>query len=188
MRKFSSEQYIKERKKRRLIGGIGTFIAIFNMLDAGLPFPIPLTGHIAIYVSLFILFPSLYVLINSLLPPTIRTVEEVAKTTNGYITSAILINFLDVSDRISERLVCDLFMKGYLDIKNRVTDDTPISRWLCIFAGVSREQTDTTPHQVRDQNMSLTEYTSENPEMSVDDINDALLGGSLNLGQSGQPT
>lgn len=182
------EQYVKKRKKFRLWGFIGVIFAILNLLDAGTPFPIPFTGHIAVYLSILILIPSAIVLSYSLLKPSARIIEDVAKITNGYILSSVLIHYLHISTDTADDIVMNLFQKGYLDIMNKITNDTPIPQWVCIFIGIAGEsqQTEQQRNMARDDNLNMEEYTSTNKNLNVRDINQMLLGGSFNVGESGQ--
>lgn len=187
---FDKKSYIEKRKKYKLYGATAVFIALLDLVDSGYPFPIPLTGTIAVYVSILILVPGLVIAIMGFKPPSARTIEQVAKSTNGYILATFLVEYLDISTRMAEVRIFDLFTEGYLDVVNKIDDNTPVAQWVCKFVGVTQGSgaTNGQPGVRRtDPNFSLAEHTQNNPELSVSDINNMLLSGSMNLGASGQP-
>jgi|WetSurMetagenome_2_1015567.scaffolds.fasta_scaffold82001_2 hypothetical protein len=184
---FDHEAYIKKRKTLRLWGWITVIFALVDLVDSEYPFPVPLVGPIAIYVGVCILIAGIILLVMAYMPPNVMIVEQVAGKANGYITATLLIHYLGVSTYLAEKLVIDLFKKGYLDIVNKVTNETPIPQWVCQFVGVGKRTSESNQSVARDRNMNLGEYTQNNPEMSVDDINRMIFNNSMNVGSSGQP-
>lgn len=189
MERFDFRGYRERKKKMRrwayIIGGF----AIINLLDVSFPFPIPLTGGPAVYVSLILLIPSLIVWLYTNQPPTDRMIAQLATKTNGYILATFLVSEFDIKTESAESVMKRLFLEGYLDIVNKVTNETPISQWITLFVGSSGERR-SSEHttEARHAGMDLAEHTVDNEEITVADINNMLLQGGLNLGSSGQPS
>ncbi|MBI2633107.1 MAG: hypothetical protein HYW78_01820 [Parcubacteria group bacterium] len=176
---FSPREYVKKRKQYRLFGGIATIFAFVNLLDSGTPFPIPFVGWVSVYVSIFIFAFSIPVLVYGLLPPSAKIIAEIARMNNGYVLASFLVYYLDIKTKTAERVMYKLFSQGYLDIVNRVYNDTPISQWVCVFIGVTHEQT--RPRNTPASQLDLSDYTSERREWTVEEINNLLHGGDLHI-------
>lgn len=187
MATINSEEYIRKRKMYKRIGWICVGLFIFNLIDSETPIPFGFKGWLGIYIGLGFLLPGLVLLFLAYRIPSVRMIEQVAIAANGWITASLLIHHLDINLDQAEQLIKTLFKKGILDIKNRVTDETPIGQWLCIFVGVSKVKATTDSTAARDENLNLADYTKSNPLMNAQDINQALLNNSLDIGQSGQP-
>jgi hypothetical protein len=114
-------------------------------------------------------------------------VGEVAKINNGYLTASCLIDYLNISAWTAEKIIINLFKNGYVDIVNKVNNDTPKAHWACQFIGLSVKGAVIQSVRSRENITDLAVYTANNPEMTVDEINQLLLGSSLNIGSSGQP-
>lgn len=187
MERFNFSQYRLRKKKLRMWGFIVGGFAVLNLLDVAYPFPIPLTGGPAVYVSLLLLIPSLAVLYYTYQPPSDRMVAQLATKTNGYILATFLVAEFDVKTEVAESVMKRLFLEGYLDIINKVNNQTPISQWVTLFVGTGEQSTNQQSTEVRRPGMDLAEHTAENDEITVSDINNMLLEGGLHLGNSGQP-
>ena len=188
MEKYNFKEYRRrKRQMRRWAYIVGGFAAL-NLLDVAYPFPIPLTGGPAIYVSLLLLIPSVLVWLYTKQPPSDRMVAQLAAKTNGYILATFLVAEFDISTEMAESIMKRLFLEGYLDIVNKVTNDTPISQWVTLFVGSAAERR-TSEHaaEARHAGMDLSQHTADNDEITVADINNMLLQGGLHLGDSGQP-
>ncbi|MCK4539773.1 hypothetical protein KAU09_01305 [Candidatus Parcubacteria bacterium] len=175
------------KKKMRfwgfIVGGLGLFI----ILDSWTIFPIPLAGPLAWYVGSFLLIPSAIAVFYTYQEPSDREISQLAVKTNGYILATFLVDAFDIASDMAEGIMKRLFLEGYLDIVNKIDNETPISQWVTLFVGAGQRSTNKEAIRERSQNMNLAEHTADNLEMSVADINDMLLNGDLSLGGSGQP-
>ena len=185
------EEYVKKRKNLRKWGWIAL---IFTFINA-LPFPLPIPGVWAYYISFVTFVFAIFALIISYKLPSARIIGLIAEKTNGYITAAILIKYLDISTLTAENIISKLFLNGYLKIKNRINDETPIAQWLCTYVGSFSVGSSSASESVEGEkkvepltpDIDLAEHTKDNPDISVSDINDMIFLNSMNVGNSGQP-
>ncbi len=183
------EEYLKRRKFLRKWGWIALIFALVNAL----PFPLPIPGVFAYYISLVLFIFSIVALLKSYQLPSVRIIGLVSEKTNGYITASILIYYLDISTLTAENIISKLFLNGYLKIVNKIHDETPIAQWLCSYVGSLSARSEDSKTDDKETVMPLTpdinlsEHTANNPDISVNDINQMIFSNSMNVGSSGQP-
>lgn len=183
------EEYVK---KRNLFRKWGWIALIFSLVNA-LPFPLPIPGVLAYYISMVLFVSSIVALVYSYKLPSVKIIGLIANETNGYITTSILIHYLDISTLRAENIISKLFLDGYLKIMNKVTNDTPIAQWLCSYVGIIASSENQSTENIKESeealspDIDLSEHTSNNPDISVNDINQMLFDNSIRVGNSGQP-
>lgn len=187
MEKLNFPEYRRRKKKGKFTSLIVGAIGLFIILDSWTVFPIPLYGPVAWYVGGFLLVPSIIAFIYFNQPPSDRMIARFAAKTNGYVLATLLVDAFDISTDSAEDIMKRLFLEGYLNIINKVDDNTPISQWVTVFVGAGDRRTNSHATEQRTPEMDLAAHTAGNDVMTAADINNMLLNGGLNLGGSGQP-
>jgi len=118
--------------------------------------------------------------IHNLIKEGIISLSEVAEQYQGWVTSQLLQRVFLLSNDTAEKILMDGFFAGNLNITNKVTSDIDVSAWACKYVGVSGVEFDK-PDVNRNLQMDLEEFTAENKDIKVSDINRALLAGDMNV-------
>ncbi len=176
--------YMKTCKKVKW-WGIGLIaLAIVNAADFRSPYPIPLVGFWAFVVSAILLVIGIYLLIIEMNRfPSARMLMFIAERYRGYLTTQVLVRELGVDPEKADNILLDLLNKKLVVNFNKKPEGTPVSEIVFKFVGVSAPETKTGVDV--DHTAVQEAEQSTQTEMTADELNAAILSGSLDVGPHG---
>lgn len=204
MKKISAikDDFSKIRKSlalKRLVGWGAIILGVANLLDAEYPFPIPLVGAPAIYMSVLCIIAGSVILIMYF-RPKIDEMLTLAEKTGGYITLIAAMRKLGISQGLVEKTIRQMLRDKLIIVLN--TDKEQLADLIFLVrsfsgnipeqqaepaaaqannAGTQNSNGGSADEHIRRQHQNVT-------DMGVGELNERLLFGTLDLGHSGRPT
>jgi hypothetical protein len=155
-----------------------------NLLDTAVPFPFPFVGSVSVYFSLLTGLIG-GVMLYFYAKPKIQEALMLAERTGGYLTLIVMMRKLGLSERMVRKTMQEMLRLEMITVLNPSKKKLPEIVFLVKnFSGKtpqSESPSENADEKIREQ------FQSGGVDIHVDDVNNMLLGGSLNLGQSGRP-
>lgn len=204
MKKISQirDDFIKIRKSlalKRIIGWGAIILGVANLLDAEFPFPIPLVGMPAIYLSALCIMGggiTLFIYFQ----PKINEILLLAEKTGGYITLIVAMRRLGISKGMVEKTLRKMLRDKLIIVLNTEKEQLADLIFLVRSFSGNIPQPQAEPVVGQENTAGAQTGNGRNPdddvrrqhqnvaEMGVGELNERLLFGTLDLGRSGRPT
>lgn len=161
-------------------------IAVGNLLDTNVPFPFPFVGNVSIYFSALTGFVGI-ILFFLYSRPKVEESLVLAERTGGYLTLMVMMIKLGLSRRMVDKTLKEMLRTGMVIIRNPDKKKLPEIVFLVSNFSGNPKQPQSGSLFKNDGGQIRPQSQHDRGNVNVDDINNMLLSGSMNLGQSGRP-
>ncbi|MBI4149564.1 hypothetical protein HY491_03890 [Candidatus Woesearchaeota archaeon] len=177
--RINPREWNSRRRRLRRGAWILGILGILTFLDSGHMFPIPLIGLTSVVTAAILVALAFTCYRMSTAPPTSREILLVAEAHGSYITLAVLLHHFDLPTNQLEKLIIAYWNEGILQAVGRPPGDEPIkqvevSQIAFKFVGAGERTREHQPAAGPAPEQAV-------PVRDINDINQALLGGTLDI-------
>ena len=185
------EKIHKRLNLEKSIGWGALLLSVGNILDIQVPFPFPFVGPSALYFTGLSAIVGIVFLVRYYTLSKVPALLALAEKTNGYLTKVVIMRKLGLPENLVERTLRKMLKSHDLLIlnpdKQYLADIIFLVRSFSGKIPVADEKVAPRTVSPEEQDAELRRQHGDVVDLGVDEINNMLLRGSLNLGGSGRP-